>query len=433
MSTPQNIGIKAIQVYIPKSYVTQDDLEDAEISILGEEFRTKIKGKYTKGLGQTTLSFCTDHEDTASIAMSAVQKLFDTYGYKPTDFGRLEVGSETSIDRSKSIKSFIMQLFEENHSILGVDNTNACYGGTAAFLNSLAWIESSQWDGRLALVVCSDIAVYDDRVARPTGGCGSVAIVLGPDAPIVFEKGSLTNYFINSYDFCKPNPSNPHPIVDGPLSLIMYYECLENCYMQLRSRHPGTTLDKFDFIVLHTPFQNHIKKCTGRLNFLDQHQDNNDPEIIKTRTEHQTVSQQSQAAANIFKGKVHPASLLSEMCGNGYTASLYMALASLIFNQDLIGKRLLMFSFGSGSASSMYALNVVGDTKFMKDALNLQERLDNRVQRKVSDYDNDVKLADKRYLTAPYEPEDSLDLIEKGSWYLEKIDDNWKRIYRIKE
>ena len=127
MSVPQNIGIKAIQVNIPRSYVTQDDLEETEISILGEESRTKIKGKFTKGLGQTALSFCTDHEDTASIAMSAVQKLMDTYGYKPTDFGRLEIGSETAIDRSKSIKSFVMQLFEENHSIMGVDNTNACY------------------------------------------------------------------------------------------------------------------------------------------------------------------------------------------------------------------------------------------------------------------------------------------------------------------
>ena len=37
--------------------------------------------------------------------------------------------------------------------IAGVDSKNACYGGTAALLNSVAWIESSAWDGRYALVL----------------------------------------------------------------------------------------------------------------------------------------------------------------------------------------------------------------------------------------------------------------------------------------
>ena len=42
-----------------------------------------------------------------------------------------------------------MQLFEEsgNTNIEGIDTTNACYGGTQALFNSIAWIESSAWDG----------------------------------------------------------------------------------------------------------------------------------------------------------------------------------------------------------------------------------------------------------------------------------------------
>ena len=57
----------------------------------------------------------------------------------------------------------LMQLFAEsgNTNMEGVDNVNACYGGTAALLNSAAWVESSGWDGRHALVVCGDIAVYE--------------------------------------------------------------------------------------------------------------------------------------------------------------------------------------------------------------------------------------------------------------------------------
>lgn len=48
----------------------------------------------------------------------------------------------------------------------GIDNKNACYGGTAALFNSIAWIESSAWDGRYALVVAADIAVYAAGPAR---------------------------------------------------------------------------------------------------------------------------------------------------------------------------------------------------------------------------------------------------------------------------
>jgi len=64
--------------------------------------------------------------------------------------GRLEVGTETIIDKSKSVKTVLMQLFEDsgNYDVEGIDTTNACYGGTAALFNALSWIESSSWDGK---------------------------------------------------------------------------------------------------------------------------------------------------------------------------------------------------------------------------------------------------------------------------------------------
>lgn len=84
-----------------------------------------------------------------------------------------------------------MQLFEEsgNTNVEGIDSLHACYAGTAALFNSTgehihcglfveflnyyscaAWVESSAWDGRYALVVVVDIAEYAQGPARPTGG-----------------------------------------------------------------------------------------------------------------------------------------------------------------------------------------------------------------------------------------------------------------------
>lgn len=83
-----------------------------------------------------------------------------------------------------------MDLFAEsgNHDIEGIDSKNACYGSTAALFNAINWIESSSWDGRNAIVFAGDIAIYAEGGARPVGGAGAVAMLIGPNAPLVFER-----------------------------------------------------------------------------------------------------------------------------------------------------------------------------------------------------------------------------------------------------
>ncbi|WKA03361.1 hypothetical protein VitviT2T_021475 [Vitis vinifera] len=74
---------------------------------------------------------------TVASDLTVVTSLLEKYGIDPKQIGRLEVGSETVIDKSKSIKTFLMQIFEEcgNNDIEGVDSSNACYGGTATSFN----------------------------------------------------------------------------------------------------------------------------------------------------------------------------------------------------------------------------------------------------------------------------------------------------------
>jgi hydroxymethylglutaryl-CoA synthase len=68
------------------------------------------------------------------------------------------VGTESAVDRAKSIKSYMMQLFPDTAAgVEGADVVHACYGGAAALLNALAWVESEAWDGRWAVVVTTDV------------------------------------------------------------------------------------------------------------------------------------------------------------------------------------------------------------------------------------------------------------------------------------
>jgi hydroxymethylglutaryl-CoA synthase len=112
------------------------------------------------------------------------------YNVDPKSIGRLDVGTETIIDKAKSVKTVLMRLFEEagNYDVEGVDSVNACYGSTAAIFNAINWVESSSWDGRNAIVFAGDIAVYAEGSARPAGGAGACAILIGPNAPLAFER-----------------------------------------------------------------------------------------------------------------------------------------------------------------------------------------------------------------------------------------------------
>ncbi len=164
--------------------------------------------------------------------ISAVQNLLEKYKISLNDIGRLEVGTETLIDKSKSVKTQLMQLFAEsgNFNVEGVDTMNACYGGTNAVFNAVNWIESSHWDGRYALVVAGDIAVYAAGNARPTGGGGCVAMLLGRGATLAFEAGLRGTHMEHVYDFYKPQLSSEYPVVDGQLSISCYFKAIDNCY-----------------------------------------------------------------------------------------------------------------------------------------------------------------------------------------------------------
>ena len=78
-----------------------------------------------------------------------------------------------------------MDLFAEagNIDIEGTDSKNTCYWGTTAL-----FLGHGSWDGRNTIVVAGDIAVYAEGPARPAGGAGACAILIGPNAPVVFDR-----------------------------------------------------------------------------------------------------------------------------------------------------------------------------------------------------------------------------------------------------
>lgn len=323
------------------------------------------------------------------------------------------MGTETLLDKSKSVKSVLMQLFEEsgNYNVEGVDTVNACYGGTNALFNSVNWIESSAWDGRDAIVVAGDIALYNKGAARPTGGVGCVAMLIGPDAPVVLEAGQRGSYIRHTYDFYKPDLTSEYPVVDGHFSIRCYTEATDACYKAynerekvLKSLQNGngvngssheleTPLDRFDYMAFHAPTCKLVAKSYARLLYNDYLTNPTNPLFAEVPAELRDLdyaaSITDKTVEKVFMGlskkrfaaRVQPSIQVPTQCGNMYCGSVYGSLCSIIANissQDLQGKRIGMFSYGSGLASSLFSFIVRGSTENIAKQLDIQNRLDNR-------------------------------------------------------
>jgi len=377
------------------------------------------------------------------------------YGISYNDIGRLEVGTETILDKSKSCKSVLMQLFMEsgNTDIEGIDCTNACYGGTNALFNTIAWVESSYWDGRYGLVVAGDIAVYGTKVARPTGGAGVVAMLVGPNAPMVFERGLRATHMEHVYDFYKPDLSSEYPTVDGKLSNSCYLRAIDYCYSRYCAKFANLKgvdfdLSHADYFVFHTPYVKLVQKSIARLMYMEFCRNPDRPEFqlpeiqqfrgVKPEDTYFNADLEKifrKLGDPIFESKVIPATLVSTNIGNTYCGSTYASLISLLSNvpqEKLLGKRVVIFSYGSGLAASMFSLHITSPVSQIVERINMMERLRLRTQISSEEYIQVMSLREKAHGQKDYTPVTPIDVIETGCYYLKYINDQFQRFYAIK-
>lgn len=244
----------------------------------------------------------------------------------------------------------------------------------------------------------------------------------------------------NVYDFHKPHLASEYPEVDGPLTQTCYPGALEKSYDAFRLKdakrlakvagqevtkaHLGeVSLEDFDYVAFHSPYGKLVQKGFARLvsfaSFLPlceiarliritREQMYNDylsnptaakfaaidPALgVQPRSEtllSKDIEKAFVAASGAdFKAKTLPTTLTSKKLGNMYTASLYGAFASLLDSTDsatLQGKRIGMFSYGSGLAASFFSIRVKGSTAEIQKQLNLQERLSKMQVRPCAEY-----------------------------------------------
>lgn len=245
------------------------------------------------------------------------------------------------------------------------------------------WVESRSWDGRDAIVVASDIALYREAASRPTGGAGCVAMLVGPGALLALDPGLRGTFMTHAYDFYKPDPKVEFPVVNGHESIRSYLSALDGCYRRLRERvdkadagangdaanaKAGSLLDRFDYMAFHTPNCKLVSKSYGRLMYHDLLLSTDEAARAAVPAELWALGREDSLrskelervfvalSGDRFRERVEPCIAAPSLCGNMYTASLYCSLISLLSNIDpgeAAGKTIGMFSVSNRKTSCL--------------------------------------------------------------------------------
>lgn len=122
---------------------------------------------------------------------------------------------------------------------------------------------------------------------------------------------------------------------------------------------------------------------------------------------------------------------LSKELGNTYTGSLYNCLISLIANpaNELLNKNILMFSYGSGNAATMFLVRVNPGYESLRETAEFESRLEQRVQVSAEEYQTRMKRRQESYGKRT-QPTDSVDLLFPGTFYVSEVDSKWRRGYQ---
>ncbi len=127
-----------------------------------------------------------------------------------------------------------------------------------------------------------------------------------------------------------------------------------------------------------------------------------------------------------------PATLLARELGNLYCGSVYGGLASLVNEKgdDLLGKRVMIFSYGSGMAASLFSVRITGSLIGMVERLQLRPRLSQRLCVAPTEFSRVLKTREERYGNAGWKATEPVDAFFPGTFYLTEVDSKYRRFYQ---
>ncbi len=341
------VGLHDLTLAFPRNRIVLDALVARRIS--EDPAIEKHLKRAMETTGQISMRFPSVWEDTVTLAAEALRSLLDRPGFDAKTLRMLAVGTETGVDMSKSVSSYVLGLLQRSGcplpaSLATFQTQQACVGGTLALLTAAAFLQFGR-DTDTAAVLTSDIARYKaPSTAEVTQGAGASAMLVAKN-PDLLELDLATPGFASHDvdDFFRPLGS-VIAIVRGGYSMSCYHETLLEAFEDHCDRagvSPADELRSIDAFFLHAPYANMPFSAMEKL--LEKHLGYD-----------QTASRRFLEERGFFAALESTARV-----GNLYTGSMYMNLAFglaeriPVWGQATVGKKVLLASYGSGNTMAV--------------------------------------------------------------------------------
>ncbi len=350
-------GIASIGLHFPPLAMAVEELA----SLRGQE-----PEKYTIGLGCTEMSLCPPGFGVVELATEAARRALDRWGGDPGRIGMLAVGTETAVDMSRPLSAWVADNLGLRGAVRSYEVKHACYGGTLAVKQAAEWRLSGAAGDQAALVVAADVALYEQGdPGEPTQGAGGVAMVI--DEPEVASIDPISYPWSEpEFDFWRPI-GDSYPSCDGPLSLDCYKRAAQHCFQALvGKREAEAVLSELAAVCFHVPFPKMVRKAFDRVGEL--------------------FGWSAERVEAFFRDKVTPTMLWNKVCGNAYTASLWISVAQALRGLRR-GERIAAFSYGSGFGAELLMLEAGPQALAGAWEEDVQRDLESRTRISRADYE----------------------------------------------
>ncbi len=349
--------------------------------------------KLTQGLGVREMAIAPPCEDVVTLAANAGARLLRAAEIDRGEIGLCLVATESAVDHAKPVGIFIHELLGLGRQCRVYELKHACYAGTAALMTAADWVRAGGVRHRRALVVAADVARYErGSPGEPTQGAGAVAMLVQHD-PRALQLGEESAvHAAHVYDFWRPL-DHREALVDGKYSITCYLDALAGAFTTYRALErpalgPAETFaERMASLLYHVPFPKMASKAHRRLLELDWR-----------AAEARWAAAEPRLDALVdesFAAQVAPGIEAIARVGNMYTASLYFCLAALLEREGrrLGGRRLGLFSYGSGSCAEFFTGTVPGSVGGVADA-GIAAMLAARRAIDVAEYERALDAAD---------------------------------------
>jgi hydroxymethylglutaryl-CoA synthase len=406
--------------------------------------------KLEKGLGLIKMTLPDTHQDIVVFAANALTKLIQENNLNLSEIARIYVGTESAIDSSKPISSFLIALMEQKfgQNTLSecdvVDFTFACIGGVDALQNCVDFVKLNPT--KKAIVVTTDFAKYDlNSTGEYTQGAGALAMLITSNPRIIAFNNNWATSTKGVFDFFKPfrtlsktaitgNPTNEswfgnledeieihkhQPVFDGQYSNQCYMDRTRTAYFSLKKlKNTNETIYKsWESIIMHLPYAFQGRRMLSEIYALDAENKiiNGNEDASEYQNKLKGISK-SEEYQQFINEKLMPAELASSLIGNLYTGSIFMGLLSTLAHfyytkKEITNSKFGFLAYGSGSKSKVFEGEIQPDWKTVIADINLFETLEQSFEIDFSTYEKLHKKEKKQSVQLP-----------KKEWVLDRIE-----------